>query len=213
MGLRHRLKNWRNPHNQTDIHLAELAKRHGFDIGAYSYGRPKVRFPESGSKLTIGRFCSIADKVEILLGGNHRTDWATTYPFSALRALWPGAPETEEYHESRGNVTIGHDVWLGSGATILSGITIGHGAVVAAQALVTRDVPPYAIVGGNPAKIIRYRFDEDTIAALLDARWWDLPRERIASLIDLLQSGRTRELVAAVRVLRAQSPQETSRPV
>jgi carbonic anhydrase/acetyltransferase-like protein (isoleucine patch superfamily) len=96
-------------------------------------------------------------------------------------------------------------VWLGSGAIILSGITIGHGAVVAAQAVVTRDVPPYAIVGGNPAKIIRHRFDEATVAALLEARWWDLPREKIATLIPLLQSDRTRELVAAVRVLQAQS--------
>ena len=102
-------------------------------------------------------------------------------------------------------MTIGHDVWLGSGATILSGITIGHGAVVAAHALVTKDVPPYAIVGGNPAKIIRYRFDDGTIAALLEARWWDLPRERIATLIPLLQSDRIKELVAAVKVLRAQS--------
>ncbi len=94
MSLRHRLKNWRNPHNQTDLHLAALAKRYGFDIGAFSYGRPKVRFPQSGRKLTIGRFCSIADKVEILLGGNHRVDWGTTYPFSALPALWPSAPDT-----------------------------------------------------------------------------------------------------------------------
>ncbi|WP_210487554.1 CatB-related O-acetyltransferase [Microvirga antarctica] len=205
MGLGHRLKNWRNPDNQTDVHLSRLAARHGFDIGAFSYGRPKVRFAESGRKLTIGRYCSIADKVEILLGGNHRVDWATTYPFSALRSLWPSAPETNDYHGSRGDVTIGNDVWLGSGATILSGVTVGHGAVVAAHALVTKDVPPYAIVGGNPAKLIRYRFDEATIAALLEARWWDLPRERIATLIHLLQSDRIRELIAAVKVLRAQS--------
>lgn len=205
MGFRHRLKNWRNPHNQTDIHLADLAKRWGYEIGAHSYGRPKVRFPESGRKLAIGSYCSIADRVEILLGGNHRVDWATTYPFSALRELWPSAPDTDDYHGSRGDVTIGNDVWLGSGATILSGVTVGHGAVVAAHALVTKDVPPYGIVGGNPAKVIRYRFDEATIAALLDARWWDLPKERIATLIPLLQSDRIKELIAAVRVLRAQS--------
>ena len=143
-------------------------------------------------------------KVEILLGGNHRVDWATTYPFSALTGLWPSAPETDDYHGSRGDVTIGDDVWLRSGAIILSGVTIGSGAVVAAHAVVTRDVPPYAIVGGNPAKIIRYRFDDETIAALLNSRWWDLPRERIATLIPLLQSDRVKELIAAVRVLRAQ---------
>ncbi|HST93718.1 MAG TPA: CatB-related O-acetyltransferase [Microvirga sp.] len=205
MSLRHRLKNWRNPHNQTRIHLARMVVRYGYDIGDFSYGRPKVRFPESGRKLTIGRYCSIADKVEILLGGNHRIDWGTTYPFSALRDLWPSAPRTEDYHSSRGDVTIGHDVWLGSGAIVLSGVTIGHGAVVAAHAVVTKDVPPYAIVGGNPAKVIRYRFDEATIAALLAAGWWELPAGKIATLIPLLQSDRIRELIAAVKVLRAQS--------
>jgi acetyltransferase-like isoleucine patch superfamily enzyme len=205
MSLRHRLKNWRNPHNQTRLHLAAMAGRYGYDIGEFSYGRPKVRFPESGKKLTIGRYCSIADKVEILLGGNHRTNWGTTYPFSALRELWPSAPVTEDYHTSRGDVRIGHDVWLGSGAIILSGVTVGHGAVVAAHAVVTKDVPPYGIVGGNPAKLIRHRFDEATVEALLQAAWWELPREKIATLIPLLQSDRIKELIAAVRVLRARS--------
>jgi acetyltransferase-like isoleucine patch superfamily enzyme len=205
MSLRHRLKNWRNPHNQTRIHLARMAGRYGYDIGDFSYGRPKVRFPESGRKLTIGRYCSIADKVEILLGGNHRIDWGTTYPFSALRDLWPSAPGTDDYHSSRGDVTIGHDVWLGSGAIVLSGVAIGHGAVVAAHAVVTRDVPPYAIVGGNPAGIIRYRFDEATIRDLLEIAWWDLPPPAVARLIPLLQSNRTAELIARVRELRARS--------
>jgi acetyltransferase-like isoleucine patch superfamily enzyme len=205
MKLGHRLKNWRNPHNQTRVYLAKKAAKYGYEIGEFTYGKPKVRFPESGRKLTIGRYGSIADKVEILLGGNHRTEWGTTYPFSAFPELWSQAPATEDYHSSRGDVTIGHDVWVGSGAIIMSGVVVGHGAVVAAHAVVTKDVPPYAIVGGNPAKIIRYRFDEETIASLLEARWWDLPRERIATLIPLLQSDRIRELLAAVRVLHAQS--------
>ena len=98
---------------------------------------------------------------------------------------------------------IGHDVWLGSGAMILSGVTIGHGAVVAAHALVTKDVPPYAIVGGNPARIIRYRFDDRTVSALLASAWWDLPKDQVAGLIPLLQSDRIPELVEAVRALRA----------
>lgn len=201
MSLRHRLKNWRNPHNETRLHLAALAGRFGFLIGDYSYGRPKVRFPETGRKLVIGRYCSIADKVEILLGGNHRTDWVTTYPFAAMRGLWPGAPDAD-YHASGGDVTIGHDVWLGSGALILSGVAIGHGAVVAARAVVTKDVPPYAIVGGNPAKIIRHRFDEGTIASLVDSAWWDLPKADVAALIPLLQSERIDEFVEAIRARR-----------
>jgi acetyltransferase-like isoleucine patch superfamily enzyme len=202
LSLRHRLKNWRNPNNETRIHLKRLAERWGFAIGAYSYGRPKVRFAESGHKLSIGRYCSIADRVEILLGGNHRTDWVSTYPFAALPGLWPAAKGLDGYHASRGDVVIGHDVWLGSGATILSGVRIGHGAVVAAQALVAKDVAPYAIVGGNPARLIRMRFDEATTAALLDAAWWDLDAAAVATLIPLLQSGRTDELVAAVKALR-----------
>lgn len=198
-----RLRNWRNPHNETRIHLGALARRHGFEIGEFSYGRPKVRFPESGAKLAIGRFCSIADRVEILLGGNHRTDWVSTYPFAAMTGLFPTAARLEGHHASGGDVVIGHDVWLGSGAMILSGVSIGHGAVVAARAVVTRDVPPYAIVGGNPAKPIRYRFDGATVAALLEAAWWDLPRDELEPLIPLIQSDRVEALLAAVTALRA----------
>ncbi|MGL4243377.1 MAG: CatB-related O-acetyltransferase, partial [Beijerinckiaceae bacterium] len=189
MSLRHRIRNWSNPHNLTRLHLKQLADRHGFEIGDWSYGRPKVRFPESGAKLSIGRFCSIADGVEILLGGNHRLDFATTYPFGAMTGVWPEAAGRTDFHASKGDVTIGHDVWLGSQCMIMSGVTVGHGAVVAARAVVTRDVPPYAIVGGNPAKIIRRRFEPAVVERLLAARWWDLPRDRIAGLIPLLQSG------------------------
>jgi acetyltransferase-like isoleucine patch superfamily enzyme len=189
MNLRHRIKNWRNPHNLTRLHLKALAERRGYDIGDFSYGRPKVRFPESGAKLSIGRYCSVADGVEILLGGDHRTDFVTTYPFGAMTGVWPEAEVRDDFHTSKGDVTIGHDVWLGSQCMILSGVTVGDGAVVAARAVVTKDVPPYAIVGGNPAKLIRMRFDPRTAERLLASRWWDLPRDRIAALIPLLQSG------------------------
>ncbi|MEI5663888.1 CatB-related O-acetyltransferase [Bosea sp. CCNWLW174] len=193
------MRRWINPHNQTRLHLANLvARRPGqITIGAYSYGRPKVRFPESGAKLTIGRYCSIADGIEIMLGGNHRTEWATTYPFPAMSGLWPDAAGLARADVSRGDVVIGSDVWLGSQALILSGVGIGHGAVVAARAVVTRDVPPYAIVAGNPARIVRYRMSEERIAALLRSSWWLLPEAEIKRLIPTLLSERIEDLPGA----------------
>lgn len=203
MNLRRAIRNWWNPYNETAIHLAALVRRYGFSIGPHSYGRPKVRFAESGHRLTIGRFCSIADRVEILLGGNHRVDWATTFPFAAFSGRWPGAAALgESYHGSRGDVQIGSDVWLGSGAMILSGVRIGHGAVVAARSVVTRDVPDYAVVAGNPARVVRMRFGPDQVAALVETHWWDLPDGAIVTLVPLLNSERVDDLVAAVTALR-----------
>lgn len=195
--LRRRL----NPDNQTRLHLAHLvAKRPGqIAIGPYTYGRPKVRFPESGAQLAIGRYGSIADGVEILLGGNHRLDWASSYPFPALPGLWPAAAGLSGHDATRGNVIIGHDVWLGSQAMILSGVTIGHGAAVAARAVVTRNVPPYAIVAGNPARVVRMRFPPEQVAALIETRWWDRPEEEVARLVPLLMSERLEALIAALR--------------
>ena len=180
-----------NPHNLTQVHLAHLIARKPaqFSVGTFTYGRPKVRFPESGAALAIGRYGSIADGVELLLGGNHRTDWVTTYPFPALPGLWPEAAGVTDFSGTRGAISIGHDVWIGSQAMILSGVSIGHGAVIAARSVVTRDMPPYAIVAGNPARVIRLRFDEATIAALLASQWWDLPREQVAQLLPVLMAG------------------------
>lgn len=203
--LRGLLRKRLNPHNQTRLHLAALiARRPGqIAVGAWTYGRPKVRFPESGARLTIGRYGSIADGVEILLGGNHRTDWVTTYPFPALPGLWPEAAGIVGSHTTRGDVVIGHEVWLGSQSMVLSGVTIGTGAVVAARAVVTRDVPPYAIVGGNPARVLRMRFEEAEIASLLASRWWELPREDVLQLMPVLMSGRVADLAAVVSQRRS----------
>lgn len=190
-----------NRDNQTRLHLAHLvARRPGqITIGAYTYGRPKVRFPESGARLVIGRYGSIADGVEILLGGNHRLDWVTSYPFPALPGLWPKAVGITGFDATRGDVVIGHDVWLGSQCMVMSGVAIGHGAVVAARAVVTKDVPAYAIVAGNPARVVRLRFDEATVASLLESRWWDLPKERIDALLPLLLSDRITDFLAAAQ--------------
>jgi virginiamycin A acetyltransferase len=198
-GPRSFLRRWFNPHNQTRLYLADqIARRPGqIVIGAYTYGRPKVRFAVSGSNLSIGRYCSIADGVEIMLGGNHRTEWVTTYPFPALPRLWPESVGLDGSHVSRGDIVIGHDVWLGSQSLILSGVTIGHGAVVAARAVVTKNVPPYAIVAGNPARVVRYRMSEERIAALLRSEWWLLPEAEVRRLIPTLLSERIEDVPGA----------------
>lgn len=115
----------------------------------------------------------------------HRTDWVTTYPFPAFQK---DAQHITNWDPTHGNVTIGSDVWLCANCVILSGVTIGHGAVVANSAIVTKDVPPYAIVGGNPAKLIRWRFDEPTRAALLASEWWNWPEDEVRNVVDKLCS-------------------------
>jgi chloramphenicol O-acetyltransferase type B len=140
-------------------------------IGRHSYGDLTVRRWGEGACLYVGAFCSFAEGVKILLGGEHRIDWVTTYPFSVL---WPHAAGGIAGHpHSKGDVVIGNDVWVGTEAIIMSGVRIGDGAVIGARAVVTKNVPPYAIVAGNPARLIRYRFGSEQIDKLLRLSWWD----------------------------------------
>lgn len=163
----------------------QLPPRFGdkFVAGAFTYGMPTIRSWGEPAVLRVGKFCSIAQNVTVFLGGEHRPDWVTTYPFNALipqMSYIPGHPRT------KGDVVIGNDVWLGDGATILSGVRIGDGAVIGAKALVAKDVPPYAIVGGNPGRVLRYRFEPDVVARLLALRWWDWELSRLEAAIPLL---------------------------
>jgi acetyltransferase-like isoleucine patch superfamily enzyme len=155
-----------------------------YSVGRGTYGSPTVRRWGADGQLRIGSFCSFAERVEILLGGEHRTEWITTYPFNVL---WPAASAIKGHPATKGDVEIGHDVWVGTDAMVLSGVKIGSGAVVGARSVVTRDVRPYEIVAGNPATHVRFRFDEADIAALLDIAWWDWDEREIeAALPDLL---------------------------
>jgi len=158
------------------------------EIGDYTYGIPRILSWDEGTRLKIGKFCSIAGEVIVFLGGNHRTDWVTTYPFSDFVDEWPEAKHMVGHPASKGDVVIGNDVWIGVGAVIMSGVTIGDGAAIAARAVVTRDVEPYCIVGGNPSRLIRKRFDDETIRALLEIRWWDWPVDRIKENMAILMS-------------------------
>ncbi|HCX5190053.1 TPA: CatB-related O-acetyltransferase [Escherichia coli] len=167
--------------------LKDLIKQFKWDIGDHTYGKPKVLEPKMAG-LKIGKFCSIAGGVTLILG-NHNTNTATTYPFTALRKYWPGARrDAVEDHHSNGDIIIGNDVWIGNDATIMSGITIGDGAVIAANSVVTKDVKPYAIVGGTPAKLLRMRHDEEVVSELLQIKWWEWSDEIIDERIKFLLS-------------------------
>lgn len=163
-----------------------------YQFGTGSYGMPVVHDWREGSSLHIGAYTSISDDVHIFLGGHHRTDWISTYPFPAFL---DEARHIADFGGTHGDVVIGNDVWIASGATILSGVHVGDGAVVAARAVVSRDVPPYAIVAGNPARIVNWRFDEVTRAALLQVEWWTWPESEIRQNVSLLCSPDVAELI------------------
>jgi acetyltransferase-like isoleucine patch superfamily enzyme len=152
------------------------------DKFTYGYMNLLVRQYNEGAPLYIGKFTSIADQVTIFLGGNHNVNWITTYPFGHINTEYFAGEGIQGHPATKGKVTIGNDVWIGSHAVIMSGITIGDGAVIAAYSVVVKDVKPYSIVGGNPAKHIRYRFNEDVRQALLILKWWDLEIEQIKEL-------------------------------
>lgn len=155
-------------------------------IGSYTYGNPWIIDWGDKCDLKIGNFCSIAGGTTILLGGNHRDDWVTTYPFPKKIEFWPEAKGITGESYAKGDVIIGNDVQIGQDALILSGVKIGDGAIIGARAVVTKDVEPYAIVAGNPAKVIRKRFSEPTIKELLKIAWWNWPVEKIREFIPLL---------------------------
>lgn len=164
-----------------------------YEIGVGSYGLPLVHDWQEGTTLRIGAYTSIADEVHIFLGGHHRLDWISSYPFPAFI---DEAKHIPDFGGSRGDVVIGNDAWLASGCTILSGVTVGDGAVVAARSVVTRNVAPYEIVAGNPARHIGWRFDEATRAALCDSAWWTWPESEVRSVCELLCSSRLDEFIA-----------------
>ena len=164
-------------------------------VGDYTYGKPKVKKYAGNMKLKIGKFCSIANDVIFLLGGEHRADWISTYPFNFLVkdfSYIKGHPKI------KGDINVGNDVWIGHGVKILSGVNIGDGAVIGANTLVTKDVPNYAIVAGNPAQIIHYRFDEDTIKKLEKIKWWNFKEDKLVKIIPLLQNNDINGLLSTI---------------
>lgn len=196
----------RHPIEGTDRlgFLKNFITRPTIEVGDYTYyddPNGVERFEENvlyhfdfvGDRLVIGRFCSIAAETRFIMnGGNHATTWFTTFPFPVFGNGWEAAaPESWPY---RGDTVVGHDVWIGYGVTVMPGVTIGNGAIIATQSVVTRDVEPYAVVGGNPAEVIRYRFDPDVRARLEEIGWWDWDVAKITRNVRAICSGDLRAL-------------------
>lgn len=189
--------------NQT-IYLKNVITNPHISVGDYTmyhdiFNDPRLfeknnvlyHYPINRDRLVIGKFCSIACGARFLFNSaNHTLSSLSTYPFPLFFEEWGlDKKNVTEAWDNKGDIIIGNDVWIGYEAVILAGVTIGDGAVIGTRAVVTKDVPPYTIVGGIPAKPIKRRFDQETISALLKLQWWDWPKERIARNIRAIQSG------------------------
>ena len=180
------------------IEVGDYSYYHDFDDPtAFETKNVRYLFPFENDRLVIGKFCAIGHGATFIMNGaNHRTDGLSTYPFGIFGEGW--ATAMPESWPSRGDLVVGHDVWIGYGATLLAGITVGHGAVIGAMSVVTADVPPYAVVAGNPARVIRFRQEPAAIRRLLALAWWDWPIDRITAHIRTIAQGDVAALEAAL---------------
>jgi virginiamycin A acetyltransferase len=187
------------------VFLRPLVRSATIEVGEYTYydspddptafERDAVLYAFGPERLVIGRFCAIASGVRFLMpGANHADLGPSTYPFGVFGAGWADTMDLVLSAPSRGDTVVGHDVWLGYSALVLPGVRIGHGAVVAAASVVARDVPPYAIVAGNPARVIRSRFPEGDVARLLRAAGWARPIELVTAHARTIMAGTAAEL-------------------
>lgn len=190
--------------DRQTVYLRAVVHGHNISVGDYTIYNDFVRdpvefernnvlyhYPVNGDRLVIGKYCSIACGAKFLLNSaNHTLRSLSTYPFPIFYEAW-GTPvsEVSSAWDNRGDIVIGNDVWIGYEAVILSGVHIGDGAIIGARAVVTRDVEPYTIMGGVPARPIRKRYDEETIQRLLALRWWDFPTEQMRKCLDALEQG------------------------
>ncbi len=191
--------------------LKNYITRENIIVGDYTYyDDPKgperfeenvlYHFPVIGDRLVIGRFCAIArDATFIMNGANHKTSGFSTYPFQIFGNGWEKVMPTLGELPYKGDTEIGNDVWIGYDVTIMPGVKIGDGAVIASKAVVTKDVPAYAVAGGNPADVVKYRYDQATIETLLEIAWWDWPAEKITEHLDAIVGRDLDALIEAAR--------------
>lgn len=192
------------------VYLKNVITRENIEVGDYTiyndfYNDPKdfeknnvlYHYPINNDKLIIGKFCSIACNSKFLMtSGNHTMKSQSTYTFPIFYEEWGlDVSHITDAWDNKGNIIIGNDVWIGYDSIIMSGVHIGDGAIIGTRAVVTNDVPPYSIVGGIPAKVIKKRFSDDTISKLLEIKWWNWPYKKIQSNIQYIQSGNIDKLI------------------
>jgi len=190
-----------NENIKTVCYLSNLPKRPNVEIGYYTYYSDNKKSPEKfydniehhyeflGDKLIIGKFCAIAEAVKFIMNGaNHRMDGFTTYPFYIFGAGWEKTTPRIEQLPFKGDTVIGNDVWIGENVTIMPGVKIGDGAIIAANSTVVKDVDPYTITGGNPAAAIKKRFSDEIIKLLLEIQWWNWEEKKIFENVEELVS-------------------------
>ncbi|MBC2397950.1 CatB-related O-acetyltransferase [Clostridium tetanomorphum] len=195
--------------NYQTVYLKNVITKDNIKVGDYTiyndfYNDPRdfeknnvlYHYPINNDKLIIGKFCSIACMAKFLMtSGNHSTQSLSTYTFPIFYEEWDlNINHITNAWDNKGHIIIGNDVWIGYDAIIMSGVKIGDGAIIGTRAVVTRDVPPYTIVGGVPAKVIKKRFSDDIISKLMKIKWWDWPYEKIQANIQHIQSGNINKL-------------------
>lgn len=161
------------------------------DPAEFEQNNVLYHYPINHDSLVIGKFCSIACGARFIFNSaNHTMKSLSTYPFPLFFEEWGlDVRNVTDSWDNKGDIIVGNDVWIGYEAVIMSGVTIGDGAIIGTRAVVTKDVPPYTVVGGIPAKFIRKRFTDEVISSLLELKWWDWPKDRIAQNIKAIQSG------------------------
>ena len=195
-----------NPSIKSVCYIKNVVTRPNIEVGEYTYyddidgaerfeERVTHHYPFIGDKLVIGKFCAIGRGVEFVMNGaNHRMCSVTTYPFNIMGGGWEKCTPRLDDLPLKGDTVVGNDVWFGQNVTVMPGVHIGDGAIIAANSVVASDIPPYCVAGGNPCRIIRKRFDDELIAYLLELKWWDWPPEKIMRNLDKLCNGDLHEI-------------------